>query len=87
MPGKTEYPKLPQRKLREFLGTPITIEKIVLGKRSSFGPYVLLITKTDSIISSGEVVLKRAAELAGNLPVTVTPVEIQGKNHAYLDLQ
>jgi len=67
---------LPKRKLREFLGETLTIEKIVTGT-STFGPYALLITATDSIISSGKVVLKQAAEMSANLPVTVTVRERQ----------
>ena len=75
MPTNTNT-NLPKRKLREFLGEEITIEKVITGT-STYGPYVLLITATDSIISSGKVVMKNAAELAGNLPATVRVVEKQ----------
>ena len=67
---------LPKRKLREFLGKTITVEKVITGN-SEFGPYVLLVTGTDSIISSGKVILKQAAEIGANLPATVTVVEKQ----------
>lgn len=82
MPTKQNLPK---RKLREFLGQPIRIEKIIFG-HSSYGEYVLLITATDSIISSGEVVLKTARELQNNLPATVTPTEITGQKQKYFVL-
>ena len=85
MPASTTQ-NLPKRKLREFLGKPITITKIIQGN-SDFGPYTLLITATDSIISSGKVVQKQAAELQSNLPATVTPKEVEGKNHKYIVLE
>lgn len=75
----SNQPKLPQRKLREFIGKSITVKKVISGK-STFGDYVLLITDTESIISSGKVVLKNAAEIAGNLPATVKVTERGGKN-------
>ena len=78
---------LPQAKLRAFIGKTIRIEKIVTGT-STYGPYVLLITATESIISSGKVVLKKAAELSANLPVSVTVTETMGKSgFAYLNLE
>jgi hypothetical protein len=81
------YEKLPQAKLRAFVGKRITIEKIVPGT-SEFGPYVLLVTKTESIISSHKMVLKRAAELSANLPVSVVVTETMGKaGFAYLNLE
>lgn len=70
---------LPKRKLREFLGKDITVVKVITGT-STFGKYVLLVTKTESIISSGKVVLQQAAELQANLPATVRPTEKDGKN-------
>jgi hypothetical protein len=77
--------QLPKRKLREFLNTPIKIERMFFGT-SKFGPYVILFTATDAIISSGNVVLTKARELQPNLPVTVTPTEVEGKNHKYFVL-
>lgn len=82
MPAKQNLPK---RKLREFLGQPIRVEKIIFGT-STFGDYVLLITATDSIISSGDVVMKTARELQSNLPATVTPTEVTGKKQKYFVL-
>ncbi len=77
--------KLPQAKLRDVLGQTITIEKVISGN-SSFGPYVLLITKDKSIISSGMVVMKQAIEL--DLPATVAVREIEGKNgRTYFSLE
>jgi hypothetical protein len=81
------FEKLPQAKLRAFVGQEITIVKIVDGK-SEFGPYVLLVTATESIISSHKMVLEKATELKTNLPVTVRVTETMGKNgFNYLNLE
>lgn len=88
MPAKKAETKteLPKKKLREFLDTPITVTRMVF-RTSRFGDYVLLITDGASIISSGAVVLKNAHDLEANLPATVTPRKVAGKNHEYFILE
>ncbi len=77
--------------MRRIVGKKITIERIVEGTSTGpyAGPYVLLITASESIISSHKVVMESARNLAkAGLPVTVTVTETEGKNgFAYFNLE
>jgi hypothetical protein len=70
------FEKLPRAKLSDFTDKEITIEKVISGNSTGpyAGPYVLLITATESIISSHKVVMEQALELKakGKLPATRT---------------
>jgi len=73
------FEKLPRAKLNEFVDKQITIEKVISGVSTGkyAGPYVLLVTKTESIISSHKVVMEQALALKPNLPVTRTVKLVQ----------
>ena len=68
------FEKLPRAKLSDFVNKEITIEKVISGTSTGpyAGPYVLLVTKTESIISSHKLVMEQALALMPNLPVTRT---------------
>ena len=75
----SKFPQLAKRKLRDAVGEQLTIEKVVSGN-STFGPYVLLITKDTSFISSGSVIMAQAVAL--KLPATVTVSEVESTRNA-----
>ena len=82
----SKLPQLRERKLRDAIGETLVIEKVVSGN-STFGPYVLLITKDTSFISSGSVIMTQAVALS--LPATVTVSEVKSTKNVgckYLSL-